>query len=134
MAETQSLVVVIRLCFKFSLPTPDGILMLRLERELEPELRPMHFCIPAFSFSSGLQCNPRCVKLELCMQHNFAPGRPRIRMNVRRVNIPTSSHENVNMKECTIQLWSYHSPCAAHLAETGQEHTTDSLAMWNNKA
>ena len=31
------------------------------------------------------------------------------------------------MKEFSIQLWSYHLPCAAHLAETGQEHTTGRL-------
>lgn len=37
------------------------------------------------------------------------------------------------MKECSIQLWSYHSPCAAHLAETGQERTIDNQAVWNNK-
>lgn len=34
---------------------------------------------------------------------------------------------------CSVQLLSYHLPCAAHLAEAGQEHTTDSLAAQNNK-
>lgn len=84
MAETQSLVVVVEiwLCFTFLFPTPDGILMLRLDWELEPELKPRHCCIPAFSFPRGVQWNPRCVKLELCTQHRFVVGRPGVRMNV----------------------------------------------------